>query len=149
MILIYREDRYNPEAENDGVAEIIVAKQRNGPTDTVKLAFIKERTRFENFDPERALTARMVRSTVAHVDLAALQANYRAIEALLAARTPPARRPPDVIAVVKANAYGHGARHVALALEQAGRPRWRAPTSKKASCCGGPASTGASSCSAR
>ena len=63
----------------------------------------------------------MVRSTVAHVDLAALQANYRAIEAYLAARTPPARRPPDIIAVVKANAYGHGARHVALALEQAGR----------------------------
>ena len=62
----------------------------------------------------------MVRSTVAHVDLAALQANFRAIEAYLASRTPPGRRPPDIIAVVKANAYGHGARHVALALEQAG-----------------------------
>jgi alanine racemase len=62
----------------------------------------------------------MVRSTVAHIDLAALQANYRAIEAHLAARTPPSHRVPGVIAVVKANAYGHGARHVALALEQAG-----------------------------
>lgn len=62
----------------------------------------------------------MVRSTVAHVDLAALQANYRAVEAFLAARTPPPRRPPDIVAVVKANAYGHGARRVALALEQAG-----------------------------
>ncbi|HEX7486839.1 MAG TPA: alanine racemase [Vicinamibacterales bacterium] len=62
----------------------------------------------------------MVRSTVAHVDLAALQANFRAIEALLAVRAPAARRPPDIIAVVKANAYGHGARHAALALEQAG-----------------------------
>ena len=51
VILIYREDRYNPDAENESVAEIIVAKQRNGPTDTVKLAFIKERTRFENYDP--------------------------------------------------------------------------------------------------
>jgi replicative DNA helicase len=51
VMLIYREDRYNPKAENDSVAEIIVAKQRNGPTDTVKLAFIKERTRFENYDP--------------------------------------------------------------------------------------------------
>jgi replicative DNA helicase len=51
VILIYREDRYNPDAGNDSVAEIIVAKQRNGPTDTVKLAFIKERTRFENYDP--------------------------------------------------------------------------------------------------
>ena len=62
----------------------------------------------------------MVRSTVAHVDLAALKANYRAIEALLAARTPPSQTPPGIIAVVKANAYGHGARHVALALEEAG-----------------------------
>ncbi len=50
VILIYREDRYSQETENEGIAEIIVAKQRNGPTDTVKLAFIKERTRFENLD---------------------------------------------------------------------------------------------------
>ena len=62
----------------------------------------------------------MVRSTVAHVDLSALQANFRAIDAYLASRTPPAHRAPEVIAVVKANAYGHGARHVALALERAG-----------------------------
>jgi alanine racemase len=58
------------------------------------------------------------RSTVAHVDLAALQSNYRAIAAHLA--TEPGRRPPQVIAVVKANAYGHGAEKVALALEAAG-----------------------------
>jgi replicative DNA helicase len=51
VLLIYREDRYNPQAANDSVAEIIVAKQRNGPTDTIKLAFIQERTRFENYDP--------------------------------------------------------------------------------------------------
>jgi alanine racemase len=62
----------------------------------------------------------MVRSTVAHVDLAALQANFRAVEALLAAGTPPSHRPPGIIAVVKANAYGHGATPVALALESAG-----------------------------
>jgi alanine racemase len=64
----------------------------------------------------------MVRSTVAHVDLAAIQANYRAIVDFLAWRpegAPPAT-PPRVIAVVKANAYGHGAGPVALALEQAG-----------------------------
>jgi len=48
VLLIFREDRYNQETENEGIAEIIVAKQRNGPTDTVRLAFIKERTRFEN-----------------------------------------------------------------------------------------------------
>jgi alanine racemase len=60
----------------------------------------------------------MVRSTVAHVDLAALQHNFTAIQAFL--RQDASRTPPDVIAVVKANAYGHGAERVALALEQAG-----------------------------
>src|SRR4051812_19649024 len=74
----------------------------------------------------------MVRSTVAHVDLAALQSNFRAIQAFLsshfAAREPrssagtvePHHRAPSIIAVVKANAYGHGAAPVGLALEQAG-----------------------------
>jgi alanine racemase len=62
----------------------------------------------------------VVRCTVAHVNLAALQANYRAIEAFLDSRTSPERRSPNIVAVVKANAYGHGARHVAQALEQAG-----------------------------
>jgi alanine racemase len=60
----------------------------------------------------------MVRSTVAHVDVAALQHNYTAIQTFL--RQDGGRTPPDVIAVVKANAYGHGAERVALALEQAG-----------------------------
>lgn len=62
----------------------------------------------------------MVRSTFAHVDLGALQHNYRSIEAHLARRTPPGRRTPGVIAVVKANAYGHGAGEVGRALEAAG-----------------------------
>ena len=51
VLLIFREDVYNKETENENVAEIIIAKQRNGPIDTVKLAFIKERTKFENYDP--------------------------------------------------------------------------------------------------
>ena len=72
----------------------------------------------------------MIRSTVAHVDLAALQANFKAIQQFLAegSADPKAasaspkgpRRVPKVIAVVKANAYGHGAERVALALEAAG-----------------------------
>ena len=69
----------------------------------------------------------MIRSTIARVDLAALQSNFRAIQAFLSEapshpRTPapPHPVPPSVIAVVKANAYGHGAERVALALEQAG-----------------------------
>jgi replicative DNA helicase len=48
VVLIMREDYYNRTPENQGVAEIIIAKQRNGPTGTVKLTFISEYTRFEN-----------------------------------------------------------------------------------------------------
>jgi len=62
----------------------------------------------------------VVRCTVAHVDLEALQANYHSIEAYLARHVPPGRRPPGIIAVVKANAYGHGAGEVGRALEAAG-----------------------------
>ena len=63
----------------------------------------------------------MVRPTVARIDLAALTANYRAIRASLESEPRSAREtPPGVIAVVKANAYGHGAPQVARALEQAG-----------------------------
>jgi alanine racemase len=63
----------------------------------------------------------MIRSTVAHVDLAALQSNLRAIQNFLGGSGgPPPCRAPEIIAVIKANAYGHGAARVALALEQAG-----------------------------
>jgi alanine racemase len=62
----------------------------------------------------------VIRCTFAQVDLDALESNYRALESFLAARTPPGRRPPGIIAVVKANAYGHGAAPVARALEGAG-----------------------------
>jgi len=48
VMFIYREEEYKPTDENRGIAEIIIGKQRNGPTGTVKLAFIKEFTRFEN-----------------------------------------------------------------------------------------------------
>ena len=48
VAFIYREEQYNRTEENEGISEIIIAKQRNGPTGTVKLAFLKEFTRFEN-----------------------------------------------------------------------------------------------------
>ncbi len=48
VAFIYREEQYNRTEENAAIAEIIVAKQRNGPTGTAKLAFLKEFTRFEN-----------------------------------------------------------------------------------------------------
>ena len=60
----------------------------------------------------------MIRQTVARVDLRALASNYQQIVDYL--RTDGAVRMPGVIAVVKANAYGHGAGQVALALEAAG-----------------------------
>jgi len=49
VTFIYREDYYKPTEENAGIAELLIAKQRNGPTGTVKLAFLKEFTRFENY----------------------------------------------------------------------------------------------------
>ncbi len=49
VAFIYREDYYKETEENKGLAELIVSKQRNGPTGTVKLAFLKEFTRFENY----------------------------------------------------------------------------------------------------
>ena len=52
VIFIYREDQYAdknaPPTENTGTAELIIGKQRNGPTGIVKLAFVREFTRFEN-----------------------------------------------------------------------------------------------------
>ena len=59
----------------------------------------------------------MIRPTVARVDLDAIRSNCRAIAAYLASADRPA---PGVVAVVKANAYGHGAPQVARALEEAG-----------------------------
>jgi replicative DNA helicase len=50
VIFIYREEEYKATDENRGVAEIIIGKQRNGPTGMLKLAFIKEFTRFENLE---------------------------------------------------------------------------------------------------
>jgi replicative DNA helicase len=50
VAFIYREEEYKPSEENRGIAEIIIGKQRNGPTGTLKLAFIKEFTRFENLE---------------------------------------------------------------------------------------------------
>ncbi len=49
VAFIYREEYYKPTEENAGVSEIIISKQRNGPTGSVQLAFLKEFTRFENY----------------------------------------------------------------------------------------------------
>jgi replicative DNA helicase len=48
IMFIYRDDYYNKESKEPGVAEVIIGKQRNGPTGTVKLAFLKPLTKFES-----------------------------------------------------------------------------------------------------
>ena len=48
IMFIYRDDYYNKDSKEPGVAEVIIGKQRNGPTGTVKLAFLKPLTKFEN-----------------------------------------------------------------------------------------------------
>ena len=52
ILLIYREDFYEPNTTRKGIADIIVAKQRNGPTGEVQLTFLGQYTKFENFAPE-------------------------------------------------------------------------------------------------
>jgi len=52
VLMLYRPEFYEGEdSEHAGMAEVIIAKQRNGPTGTVKLAFMKEYTRFERLSP--------------------------------------------------------------------------------------------------
>ncbi|MBO8137141.1 MAG: replicative DNA helicase [Desulfotomaculum sp.] len=52
VVFIYRDDYYNPESEKQGIAELIIAKQRNGPVGTVELGFFKEYTKFVNLDKD-------------------------------------------------------------------------------------------------
>ena len=48
ILFIYRDEVYNPDTQDKGIAEIIIGKQRNGPIGTVRLTFLGEHTRFEN-----------------------------------------------------------------------------------------------------
>ena len=52
ILLIYREEVYEPNTPRKGIADIIIAKQRNGPTGEVHLTFLGEYTRFENLVAE-------------------------------------------------------------------------------------------------
>jgi len=53
IVFIYRDEVYKEDSPDKGTAEIIVAKQRNGPIGTVRLTFLGQYTRFENFMPQR------------------------------------------------------------------------------------------------
>ncbi|WP_197337507.1 replicative DNA helicase [Ralstonia solanacearum] len=49
ILFIYRDQVYNPDSQDKGTAEIIIGKQRNGPIGTVRLTFLGEYTKFDNF----------------------------------------------------------------------------------------------------
>lgn len=51
ILFIYRDEVYRPDTPDKGVAEIIIAKQRNGPIGTVRLTFLGQYTKFENHAP--------------------------------------------------------------------------------------------------
>jgi replicative DNA helicase len=52
IAFIYRDEMYHRDSRDPGVAEVIIAKQRNGPTGTAKLTYLTQFTRFENYAPE-------------------------------------------------------------------------------------------------
>jgi len=54
IMFIYRDDYYNKESKEPGIAEIVIGKQRNGPVGFVKLTFLKPLTRFDNLAPGSA-----------------------------------------------------------------------------------------------
>jgi replicative DNA helicase len=49
IAFIYRDEVYNEDSPDKGIAEIIISKQRNGPIGTTRLTFIGQYTRFENY----------------------------------------------------------------------------------------------------
>ena len=54
ILFIYRDEVYNPETDDKGLAEIIIGKQRNGPIGMVKLTFLPQLTKFDNHIDEQA-----------------------------------------------------------------------------------------------
>ena len=52
IIFIYREEVYNPETPRKGIADISIAKQRNGPIGDFPLTFVGRYTKFENWVPD-------------------------------------------------------------------------------------------------
>ena len=52
IVFLFREEEYNPDTPRRGIADIKIAKQRNGPTGEFLLTFIGRYTKFENYSPE-------------------------------------------------------------------------------------------------
>jgi replicative DNA helicase len=58
IVFVYRDEVYRKDSEDKNVAELIIGKQRNGPTGTARVAFLKDYTRFENLAPEHSFDRR-------------------------------------------------------------------------------------------
>ena len=54
VMFLYRDDYYNKESEKKGIAEVIIAKQRNGPIGTVELLWLPNYTKFVNYDAKKS-----------------------------------------------------------------------------------------------
>ena len=74
IMFIYRDEVYNEETEDKGVSEVIISKQRNGPTGIVRLAFVPEYTLFANLD-EREMDSQGFGEDIMEetIDLSAVQ----------------------------------------------------------------------------
>ena len=120
IIFIYRDEVYNEDSPDKGIAEIIIGKQRNGPIGTVKLTFLGRHTRFENYAGPTGLLSPAPpgnRRPPCPAPSAPTSRSPRCGRNYAVARRHAPRS--RVLAVVKANAYGHGLARVARALPQA------------------------------
>lgn len=64
IVFIYRDEVYNKDSDNKGTAEIIIGKQRNGPIGTVRLTFLGQYSRFENYSAESSYSDSMAYAEV-------------------------------------------------------------------------------------
>lgn len=56
VVFLYRDEYYNPDTEKQNIAEVIIAKQRNGPTGTVELVWLGQFTKFANYAKSRQIS---------------------------------------------------------------------------------------------
>ncbi len=57
VMFLYRDDYYNPDTEKKGIAEVIIAKQRNGPIGTIELVWLPDYTKFANLPKSKQTCA--------------------------------------------------------------------------------------------
>ena len=109
IMLIYREEVYDPDTPRKGIADIIIAKQRNGPIGEVHLTFLGKYTRFENLATRRLRVRPASACTVGtRVDPRSARDRHRGAAPQPRARARSVAPGARVMAVIKANAYGHG-----------------------------------------